>query len=121
MKDPDHDDTIVAGEVEHDMSPDAIAPVPRSDLVTGMTATGIAGQTLDSRPDLIQVRFGLIGPPPRTCEVPDIGEVSLRRRSESIAIHDFRAAMKAPKSNRSGSPLPSPATSAARKAAIRVS
>lgn len=84
VQDADDVDAVVLHDVEDEMAADRVPPIAVADLVTGAATVWVLADSLDRRPDRVEV--GL--------------------------------ALKASKSNGSASPLPSPATSAARRADI---
>lgn len=118
MQNADDIDAARSLAIEQKMTADAVATVALPDLITGSTPERIRGDSLDRGSDLVHVGLGLANVPLLDGEIPDRGEIALRRRCEPIVRHDFFAAMNASKSNSSAAPLSSPAMSAARSAAI---
>lgn len=92
-----------------------------ADLVACTTSSRINGDTFDRSPDLTYVLLGLVGIPTLLCEVPDLRQVTPRRRSEPIGLHCFFDATNASKSKGSAAPDASPSSSAARSAVNWVS
>lgn len=121
MQNPDDVDAAGAFDVERRVAANAIPPIADADLVAGAPATRIVGDTFNRRPDLCHICLCLADVPALLGGVPDRREVALRGWGETVVAHDFFAAMKASKSNSSGTPLSSPATRAARRAPKRVS
>ena len=120
VQNPDHVHATGALNEEHQMATDAVSSIPLSNLVTGSSTSRIIRDALDRGPDFRYIRFGLGGAPMLFGVIPDRREVTLCGWREPVAAHAFFSAMNLSKSNVSGSPLSSPATRAARSAAICV-
>lgn len=121
MQDPDDIHSIGPLDIENEVAPYGVSAVANADLIAGATTAWVFSDALECRPYLSNVGLGLTHIPASLREVPNRRKVPLSGRSETIPAHDFFAAMKASKSKTSGAPLSSPATRAARRAAIWVS
>lgn len=101
-------------DVEEQVAAYAVPPVPLTDLVAGAPTRGILADALGGSSDLADVLLSPGGVPVLLGVVPDLREVTLRRRCEPKGSHRRLEATNASKSKGTAWPDASPSTMAAR-------
>lgn len=83
MQDPDRVHAAVAFEVEEHVAADAVLAVALADVVAPVSTPRVVGNSLDRRPDLAHVGFGLVG------DILIAGYAIVNDATVMAADHDF--------------------------------